>query len=417
MLSEWAVFYFCPICTLHRKGSFRLMVQTVSSPLGSESTDISALSEEIIVPHLIATGIIKRASRIELGEEVNGDYEIPLQLGLDRLNVLRFTQGLTLIKSVPDLLAWCRKPLREWLPGNLIMLDPDDQLLSGPFPTELCQDLACVASDVEAELSERHFIEQVFNICQGASDPQAYTDFRRLLIEKPVMTAFELLQCCQLRPSLDILIDLLPQAYESAPLDYIVKGNFFCCPVCGNLLQPNYEQTRLSCENGRCRRLVAKEDQGRVLAAQEQVYWLKRGQRSFIAYPGLAELRLEKRLLDLGVEVEMWPEFDSYDLRVKLPRKTIAVDVKDWANPFLLARKVQEKGFPASPAWDEAYYIFPKERKREQPDYVRAFTNTCNSSNGRLKIGHKIKSAFENDFVKMVREELMEKGASNAHER
>jgi hypothetical protein len=393
------------------------MVQRVPPFLGSESGDISALPEEMIVLHLISTGIIKRATRIELGEEASGDYEVPLQLGLDRLNILHYKQDLPLIKSVPDLLAWCQKPLSEWLPGSPAMLDPDDSLLSGPFPTELCQDLACVASDVEAELSERHFIEQVFTICQGASDPQAYTDFRRLLIEKPVMTALELLQCCQLKPSLEILRDLLPGAYESAPLDYMVKGNFFCCPICGNLQQPNYEQTRFSCENGRCRRLAAKGGQGRVLAAQEQVFWLKRGQRRFIAHPGLAELRLEKRLLGLGVEVEMWPEFDCYDLRVTLPRKTIAVDVKDWSNPFLLARKVQEKGFPPSPAWDEAYYIFPKERKQEQPDYVRAFSNTCNSSNGRVKIGHTIKAAFENDFVKMVQKKLGRTGESNAHER
>ncbi len=322
------------------------MVQRVPPFLGSESGDISALPEEMIVLHLISTGIIKRATRIELGEEASGDYEVPLQLGLDRLNILHYKQDLPLIKSVPDLLAWCQKPLSEWLPGSPAMLDPDDYLLSGPFPTELCQDLACVASDVEAELSERHFIEQVFTICQGAEAPQAYTDFRRLLIEKPVMTALELLQCCQLKPSLEILRDLLPGAYESAPLDYMVKGNFICCPTCGNLQQPNYEQTQFSCENGRCRRLAAKGGQGRVLAAQEQVFWLKRGQRRFIAHPGLAELRLEKHLLGLGVEVEMWPEFDCYDLRVTLPRKTIAVDVKDWSNPFLLARKVQEKGFP-----------------------------------------------------------------------
>jgi len=393
------------------------MVKAVSPLLGHESSDISSLPEEMIVLHLIATGIIKRATRIELEEEVNGDYEIPLQLGLDRLNILRYMQDVPVIKSVPELLAWCRKPLREWLPGCPAVLDPGDYLLSGPFPTDLCQDLACVASDVEAELSERHFIEQVFNICRNASDPHAYADFRRLLIEKPVMIALELLQCCQLKPSLEILRDLLPQAYESAPLDFMVKGNFFCCPICGNLQQPNYEQTQFSCENGRCRRQVAKGARGRVIAAQEQVFWLKRGQRAFITHPGLAELRLEKRLISLGIEVEMWPEYDSYDLRVKLPRKTIAVDVKDWANPFLLARKVQEKGFPASPAWDEAYYIFPKERKREQPDYGRAFTNTCNNSNGRVKIGHKIKAAFEDEFVKMVQKELGGKEGSDAHER
>ncbi len=114
------------------------MVQSVPSYLGSESGDISGLPEEMVVLHLIATGIIKRATRIELGEVVNGDYEVSLQLGLDRLNILRYTLEQPLIKSVPDLLAWCQKPLSEWLLGSPAMLDPDDCLLSGPFPTELC---------------------------------------------------------------------------------------------------------------------------------------------------------------------------------------------------------------------------------------------------------------------------------------
>jgi hypothetical protein len=365
----------------------------------------------MLILHFIATGIIKRANRIEGGEEANGDYEVPLQLGLDRLNVLRYTQNLPLVKSVPDLLSWCQKPLDEWLPGDLTVFDIDsaDQLLNEAFPSELCQQLACMVGDIEAELSEKRFIEQVFAICEGASDSQAYSDLRRLLITTPVMTALELLQCCKLQPSLEILRELLPEAYEHAPLDYMVNGKFYCCPTCHNLMQPNYEQTRFACENDRCRRLAVKKRQGRVLDAQDQIYWLKRGQRRFIAQPGLAELRLEERLLKMGAKVEMWPEFDSFDLLVKLPRKVIAVDVKDWVNPFLLARKVQEKDFPTFPAWDEAYYVFPKERKKEQPDYVRAFSNTCNSLNSRVKIGGITKAAFENDFLKIVRKELEEK--------
>ncbi len=384
------------------------MVQQAFPLANSEAGGLSALSEELIILHLIATGIIQRANKIEQGKEVNGDYEIALQLGLDRLNILRYSQALPLIKSIPDLMGWCQKSLEEWQLKNLEMFDPTDQLLSGPFPTQLCQDLACVASDVEADLSERNFIERVFYICQEAASPQTYTDFRRLLIEKPVMTALQLLQWCDVYPSLNVLRDLLPEAYESAPLDYMIKGNFYCCPICKNLQQPDYEQKKLSCESERCRRQSKHGSQGPVLAAQDQIYWLKRGLRHFVAQPGQAELRLEKRLLSLGIEVEMWPEFDSYDLRVKLAGKFLAVDVKDWANPFLLARKVQEKGIPLLPAWDEAYYVFPRERKKEQSDYVRAFTNTCNKLGGRVRIGRNVKAAFEDDFARIVQKMLKE---------
>ncbi len=391
------------------------MAQAASLLSHSHNDDSSALSEEMIVLHLIATGIIRRETRIELGQEIDGNYELPLQLGLDRLNVLRYQQTLPLVKSVPDLLAHCQKPLREWLPGKL-MIDLAEQLLAGAFSTQLCQDLACMTNDVEADLSESHFIERVFSTCQAASSPQAYADFRRFLIEKPVMTAFELLQCANTYPSLDILRDLLMEAYTNAPFDYMVDGKFHCCPTCGNLQQPNYERTRFACESERCRRQSVKAGQSRIVNAHDQIYWLRRGLRRFVVYPGRAELRLEKRLLDLGIKVEMWPEFDSYDLRIQLPGKTIAVDVKDWANPFLLANKVQEKGVPALPVWDEAYYVFPNERKHEQPDYVRAFTNTCNNLNGKVKIGKKVKAAFENDFVRMVQSALRE-GKIIANER
>jgi len=36
---------------------------------------------------------------------------------------------------------------------------------------------------------------------------------------------------------------------------------------------------------------------------------------------------------------------------------------------------------------------------------------------GQVKIGHTIKAAFENDFVKMVQKELGRKGESDAHKR
>jgi hypothetical protein len=378
-----------------------------SSPIPDSGANMpSVLPEEMIVLHLIATGIVRRATNIEHGQRANGNYEVPLQLGLDRLNVLRYRQALALIKSVPDLLAHCQEPIGEWLPGDLTIFDPDEQLLGGPFPTEICQNLACLTGDVEADLTESRFIERVFNACKEASSPQAYTDFRRLLITRPVMTALELLLCCNVYPSLTILRELLHEAYEPAPLDYMVGGVFACCPTCQNLQIPNYEQTRFACESERCRRYAAKAGEGRRISASDQIHWLKRGLRRFVAQPGLPELRLEKSLRTMGVAVEMWPEFDSYDLLVRLPEKTIAVDVKDWANPFLLARKVQEKCIPSVPGWDEAYYIFPEERKRDQPDYVRGFTNTCNTFNGKVKIGGKVKAAFENDFVSMVRSKV-----------
>jgi hypothetical protein len=76
----------------------------------------------------------------------------------------------------------------------------------------------------------------------------------------------------------------------------------------------------------------------------------------------------------LGLDVELWPAFDRYDLRIVFPNREVwAVDVKDWANPFLLARRV--KPIPSDPPWTRAYFVFPDERRAQREDYLRAFNH------------------------------------------
>ncbi len=376
-------------------------------PVGALSlADSIELPSDILILHFIATGVILLAERVARGTPIDSRYPIPLQIGLNRLNVIRYRHSLPLVRSVPDLLSWCRRPLKEWsLDTTLAYLDPDDTLLDDQFPTSVCEALACATSDVEADLSERRFMSAVFNTCQTANSPGAYVIFRRLLIEHPVLTEFELIQQRNDHPELNLLTDHLKVAYEDAPLDYMFRGNFHCCPICGNLQQPTVQMDRLLCEEERCRRQHATKP-GQVIPAREHVLWLKRGLRRFITLPGLTEVRLERQLLKLKLQVDLWPDFDSYDLRIEFPDgKAWAVDVKDWANPFLLAMNV--KNIPLSPPLERGYFVFPNERSL-QADYVRAFRNACNSrkSSGKVIIGGHIQAKFERHFLADVKKRL-----------
>lgn len=378
-------------------------------------TDSIELPSDVLLLHFIATGVIQLAERVARGTPIDSHYPIPLQIGLNRLNVIRYHHNLPLVRSVPDLLSWCRRPFKEWpLDIALAQLDPDDSLLDDQFSTSICEALACATNDVEADLSERRFMRAVFNACQTANSPGAYVTFRRLLIEHPVLTEFELIQQRNDHPELNLLTDHLKFAYEDAPLDYMLKGNFHCCPICGNLQQPTVQMDRLLCEEERCRRQqVAKP--GRVIPAREHVLWLKRGLRRFVTLPGLTEVRLERRLLGLKLRVDLWPDFDSYDLRVEFPDgKAWAVDVKDWANPFLLALNV--KNIPLSSPLERGYFVFPDDRSW-QADYVRAFRNACNSrkSSAKVCIGGNIQAKFERHFLADVKKRLAAcKGVANA---
>jgi hypothetical protein len=216
-------------------------------------------------------------------------------------------------------------------------------------------------------------MQRVFDLCASAGGPDAYVAFRRLLISRPVLTAIEFQEYCN-DPALEGLAEPLEAAYLEAPAYAAVNGTYHCCPHCGNILLPDATR-RLLCENARCRN-AKKRGEGKTVPASDGVYWLKRGARRFIAAPGLVELDLATKLSALGLCVELWPEYDRYDLRVSFSDGEVwAIDVKDWAEPHLLAKRI--KPIPAFPTWSRAVYVFPDERRRERRDYRRAFLRSC----------------------------------------
>lgn len=361
------------------------------------ATRAPALPDDELTLHLIASGLIRLVQRVAGGAPIGYPYPVALQRGLDRLALACWRRGQLQPQGVNDLIGLAQRPLAEWplqLPAETI--GRHDRLLDGETPTSVCDAWACASPDVEAELSEQRIILSTFEICRALNNHAAYVAFRRLLISQPVLTALDLqLHCIDL--VLTPLADQLREAYALAPEAWAVDGSFACCPHCDGLLQPG-EAGGWHCESERCRRKPAKPPQ-RYIPAHEDVLWLKRGLRRFVAAPGKAELRLAERLSDLGLEVELWPHFDRYDLRVSFPDGEVwAIDVKDWANPFLLARQVTP--VPSEPPWNLAYFVFPDERVQERRDYVRAFRNACSILNNRTQ------AIAERELVKAARAKL-----------
>ena len=364
------------------------------------------LSQDELTLHLIASGVLRAVGLAEKGNPLSVPYPIPLQLGLDQLVLASIRRDAKPPQGVPDLMHWCQHPIGSWpldLSGHEDILV--ESLLDGLLPTEICEAWACASADVEAELTEQELLRSALSVCQNASAPQSYVAFRRLLIEMPVLTSFELQKKIS-EPELERLRTHLTTAYEPAPIACSTESQqFHCCAECGNLLLRTGSGGMI-CEEQRCRRKQANGavSVGRTIHARDVPMWLNRGLRRFVAAPGRAELRLEIKLRKLGLNVELWPAFDRYDLRVSFPDGDVwAVDVKDWADPCLLAKRIQADGetpIPTTPFWTKAYFVFPDERKIERPDYVRAFNN---------RFPHKskhISAEFEVKFLADVKRKL-----------
>jgi REase associating with pPIWI_RE len=79
---------------------------------------------------------------------------------------------------------------------------------------------------------------------------------------------------------------------------------------------------------------------------------LARGVWRWTTIPGLVEVGLYQALEDRGLKPVLWPDLDSYDLYVKAGTSPFCIDLKDYSNPLLLARKVQaDEGDAGGAQW------------------------------------------------------------------
>jgi hypothetical protein len=129
-------------------------------------------------------------------------------------------------------------------------LGAHDTLLDGNRLTNVCESWACSNVDVEAELAERQFMKSVLDICQALDAPGTYARFRRLLIERPVLTALEF-QILLTESEFAPLTEQLRAAYLPAPANCLAGGMFYRWSKCGNLLMRSNKNS-LICENERC---------------------------------------------------------------------------------------------------------------------------------------------------------------------
>jgi hypothetical protein len=296
----------------------------------------------------------------------------------------------------------CEFPFARWpLPQLPPDVHPQDSLLCNQLPTYFCEEYACSESDLAANLFEKRFIEQLRAAC--ADNPELYISARELLITRLVLTEQELIGIIH-QPPFNLIRDLLKEAYEAAPLFFCYQGYYRCCPHCGSLLIFSAKSLWL-CQEESCDFPPAPDDRDlRKIPVSDDVRFLKRPLRRYIAFPGKAEVRLRDKLEKIKVKkpmkVELWPLLDVYDLRLTFPDGEVwAVDVKDWANPYRLARAV--KPFRADPPWNRALFVFPDRHRKARPNYLRAFRSRC-----ALIDDERVSAMFEGDLIASVRRKL-----------
>lgn len=302
-------------------------------------------------------------------------YDDRLQLGLDRLTVACARQGLEAPVGVADLVwSWCaERPMREWPP----VLDPDAQaggelLLIDGAPSEFCREWVRATRDLVADVHESALVNHVKDVAGALGQPELYAHWRMLLTERAVLSAAEMIRQRNRFLGVPSWAVWLDDSYEPVPSEGTVDGRIAVCPRCHQWMSPARAEGWV-CPSWRC--AVHRFGSVPDLREAEGAFRLRADLVGYIALPGRSELLLAKPLAARGARVVVSPGYDALDAIATWPDGfAIGVDVKDWRNPFLLARKI--KRFPEWSgnhpyAYNKGFIAVPKDRTRGRQDYLR----------------------------------------------
>lgn len=341
----------------------------------------------------LASGLIEYAESDTRAAVFRLPYPATLQRALDRLTLLAWHQNERPPSSVVELVQWAGRPFADW-PMSIpdAQIDPEESLLAFGRPTGTCLELGSLRGDVEGELRENLLIGQVLDKTRAAGSPVSYVAFRRLLIERPVLTALELdtrLATAELSP----LADQLRQAYAQTPPEAAADGVIRTCAGCAGLLLP-WDDRAWVCVDTTC---PEPGRPGPTYPAADGTLWLRRELRTFITGPGRAELRIAKKVQALGAAVELWPDFDAWDLSVFTGDAWVA-DVKAWRNPTRLGHALARQSLSVPPGARGAFIVIAREQLQGQQRYLDRLRAAC----PQVRRGQRIEAITEREFLKRV---------------
>ncbi|MEE7462087.1 hypothetical protein MFUR16E_12685 [Methylobacterium fujisawaense] len=335
---------------------------------------------------LIAVAVVRLRTVLDAHGWLRPPYDPDIQRCLDLCSARNIDEGgERWPASVAALVKVASLPFDAWM-ADTAGWDPDaaftaEPLVEGEQTTATCRELAAEVDghSPEDELVETQGFTEFRTACAAQRDGQAsYALWRRFVVEHPVNEGLarvmvsmpEMGNIVGIEQAFQTFYEPLPAAYADA------DGMVPICRVSGTVLRRGrgglaFETESRDPEAVRLAR--AGKCDGRAWALNLRM--LKRPFRSFWCLPGKAEVELMDRLIGLGWSVEPWPDLDRVDLVATSPEgsRRVAVDVKDFASPTLLAARFE--GFKGYERTHDCYLAVPDARLSADRTYASVFAN------------------------------------------
>lgn len=309
---------------------------------------------------LIVLGVVKMQEQDEIYNEF-------FKLGIDRLaNYYLHNDKSKYTELTNNICEFISKPLSNWNLNNIINEQFGDKCLFNVYQnghvSSFCYEYlrnSKLPNVRELELFQKELEQRKILEFLNIKNQDTYVAVRKFIIENKYIDNTKL---AQIISNIDVskMSKFKELYYEQIPIKAINNGKIFKCPHCGWIL--NWKGNEPICCVPSCMDYGIDIKECIEVDIKKYRYRLTPGVMTFISKPGDCELRLYNKLKKLGLDVELWGEFDTYDLKVSFEdEEEWIIDVKDYKNIYNLVNSLKNNEF-SNVVYDKAFFVIPEDR-------------------------------------------------------
>lgn len=314
-------------------------------------------TEDEILLIKLCKGLMEICDRIHRNEaaylvENSQPFPQPLYEAFEKLSIKWILRdGVMRHRSILNLVEAARKSVKAVEPDFCEYFDdPDEPFIEDMTrPSDECEEYASEYSlSLEIDNNQSYILQLMQEIQISGLPDSTYTVFRRFIAKNPFASEQKIAILVDDYPEIKQVKAFLDKAYRDAPPQ---SDSMPLCQTCGGYLDCAAR------ELGYCKPLNRRVDKAPIL---DTVICLIR--------PSLIELRLEKKIIQMGLEVELWPELDKADLKITFPDGQFwLIDAKDWKSATKLARELNQDTIDDI-GQSQSFFVVPDYRLKKLKD-------------------------------------------------